>query len=124
MRSRLGSPRSDRAVGRDRWLVYSSGSWRLRLRLRGTAGGDEPTVRSWTLDLEEGAEDLPSLLERLGVRPTGPVDDAPAAGGGLLRCPLASTSGPASLTARVLEGRITSITAFDEAPDWLPEPLP
>ena len=121
VRSRLGSPRSDRSVGCDRWLVYRSDGWGLRLRLAPLAAGTRPVVRSWTLELRDGGAELRPLLERLGLRPAGAVESAPGAEGRLLRCAISSPAGEASVTAAVLAGRIASVTAFDEAPDWTPE---
>lgn len=118
MRSRLGPPATDRTIGRDRWLVYSTGGWRLRVRLSSSSSATEPVVRSWTFEPAAGGSDLTRLLSRLGIVAAGVIDGAPESAGRLLRCELADERVPASLTARLRDGSISSITAFDEAPDW------
>ncbi len=118
VRSRLGSPETDRVIGRDRWLVYSTGEWRLRLRLSPASPATEPVVRSWTFEPTAGGSDLTALLRRLGVVAEGVIDGAPGSAGRLMRCELAHERVPGSLTARLTAGSISSVTAFDEAPDW------
>ena len=121
VRSRLGSPRSDRSVGPDRWLVYRSDGWGLRLRLSPLAPRTAAVVRSWTFQLRDGGSDLRPILQRLGLRVVRAVEAAPGAEGRLLRCSVSSPNGEASVTAAVFDGRIASVTVFDEAPDWVPE---
>jgi len=118
VRLRLGSPDSDRLVGRNHWIVYSSDEWRLRLRGERPNAASASTVRSWTLDLSEGFPDLSTALETFGLHATGPIEAPAVATGSLLRCEIQGPEGPASLTARMRAGRIVGLAAFDEAPDW------
>jgi len=121
VRARLGDPESEGTIGRDTWLVYSEGNTRIRLRLSPRTADADPTLRSWTCELSGLVHDLPSVAEGLRIRLGGPVDSPPEAEGRLLRCEVVGELTKASLTATLREGRIASVTVFDEAPDWLPE---
>jgi hypothetical protein len=118
VRRRLGEPMSERAIGGERWLVYSSEYGRLRLRLSPDAAGSMPVVRSLTIDLHDGGRDLSPLLERLGLMTTGPIEPVPGSEGRLLRGEVEASGRRNSLTASLRSGQIVAITVFDEAPDW------
>lgn len=118
VRLRLGEPVSDQAIGGERWLVYASDRWRLRLRVSQDASGLVPRVRSLTLDVDDAGPDLPPLLRRFGLTATGGAEPVPGSGGRLLRGELLVRGLPASLTANIRGGVIAAITVFDEAPDW------
>jgi len=119
VRLRLGSPDSDRLVGRNHWIVYSRDEWRLRLRGGSPGVASASTIRSWTLDLTEGFPDLPAALEAFGLRATSPIEAPSVAAGGMLRCEICARQRPASLTARIAAGRVVALSAFDEPPDWI-----
>jgi len=128
VRERLGEPAVVRGVGRERWLVYALDDLSLRLRLE--TGSEAAVVRSWTVTFRPGQPSFEGACEAVGVRPS-PGDDLDgtgrrrgASGPGMIRrrLPDASTARIHSLTARTRAGRIRSLTAFDEPPDWRPGP--
>ena len=122
MRARLGTSTADRRLAHERWLVYDLGDVRLRIRLtpdRDARAGSE-RVGSWTVTFRRGGPPPREVAASLGLslqdelRPT-PEDTR------LLRCPLPDpvSGGLHSLTARLREGRLVELTAFDEPPEWL-----
>lgn len=135
LREEIGPPDRERRVGDDLWLVFERAGGTLRVRCRGPAdpgaGGDGENrpddgpggavVTSWTLSLSAGATSLREATEPLGLWPAC----APDAEAGDVTAPLVrrALEGPdgarRTLTATVRGGRITGITVFDEAPDWL-----
>jgi len=118
VRLRLGEPVSDQIIGGDRWLVYSSEKWRLRLRLAPVSVGAPPSVRSLTLDVDDGGSDRGELARGLGLALTGPAEQVPGAAGALLRGEVLANGCASSLTANLRQGAIASVTLFDEPPDW------
>lgn len=137
----LGEPAASRRAGRERWYVFEASGVRLRVRCapRGLepagegasrpggrasgegAGPDAPRVVSWTATFREGHRSLRSAASAVGLWPDcAPDARASAAGDPLIRRPLPDPGGgrPASLTAAVRNGRVVSITAFDEPPEW------
>ena len=122
VRERLGPPRVDRRLGRDRWLVVERPGVRIRIRTRAGEGGEE-RVASWSVAFSEGRHTLREAAEPLGLWPACAPDQNAASAGPLLRRPLPSPDGDAvhSLTARVRGGRIDRLAGFDEPPEWLEE---
>lgn len=120
--SRLGPPRSRRAAAQDLWLVYASGGLSLRVRFTASAPGERPRVASWTVSFERGHETLACAARAVGLWPLAePDEDAGTVRAPLIRRPLPcpATGEVYSLTATVRNGRITQVSVFDEAPDWL-----
>jgi hypothetical protein len=121
VRARLGQAAVDKSVGNGRWLVYDLRGMRLRIRLapkRGSQAGSERVV-SWTVTFLQGGPRPTDVAASLGLSlhdEFEPVPKDPC----LLRCPLSDPgSGDLhSLTARVEEGRLVELTAFDEPPEW------
>lgn len=79
-------------------------------------------MASWTASFADEHRRLATAAARLGLWPAAAPDEEPAATvSPLLRrslaAPHAGTTG--SLTATVRGGRITAISVFDEAPEWL-----
>lgn len=122
VRRSLGEPAVDRAVGRERWLVYRTEGITLRVRCRpGSGQGDGGRVASWTATFSRGRRSLREAAEALGLWPAcAPDGDAGTARGGLLLRALPSPSGDAvrSLTATVRGGLVRQLTVFDEPPEW------
>lgn len=124
VRDRLGEPTAARRVGRERWLVYERNELSLRLRLE-TLDPSRVLVRSWTATFGPGHASFEAACAAVGVTPApadAPDAGPPARDSGprLIRRPLpdAETSRVHSLTAHARAGRIRSLTAFDEPPDW------
>lgn len=124
VRGRLGEPAVARSVGLERWLVYERAGTSLRLRLA-PVQGSVPVARSWTAAFEPGHISLDAACRAVGVTPApgdAPDDDSASErpGGGMLRRPLHDSSAARihSLTAHTRGGRVRSLTAFDEPPDW------
>ncbi len=101
-------------------MVYEGGDWSLRIRLRPGAGGGLERVRSWTGSFEPGFESLSSACRALGIRPASPAPedylDEPTVQRRALPDPRSGAQH--TLTARWRGGRLRSLTAFDEPPDW------
>lgn len=127
VRDRLGEPTAATRLGPEHWLVYERGELSLRVRLE-TLDPSRVLVRSWTVTFGPGHASFEAACDAVGVTPAAadardehdagpPVD---ASGPRLIRRPLPDTAGPRvhSLTAHARAGRIRSLTAFDEAPDW------
>ncbi len=126
---RLGAPGVDRRAGGERWLVYERADLSVRVRLAAAEGGPH-VVRSWTVTFDPGRASLEIACDAVGVTPApGDASDtigphvAPG-GASLIRRPLPDGASAAtrSLTARLRAGRIHSLTAFDEPPDWRRDP--
>lgn len=112
---RFGTAEVDRALGEDRWMVFEGAGWSLRLRARPERFGAHAVVRSWTVSFDRGFESLADALAALGLPEIGTGADP-----GSLRLPLTDARGRVhSLTADERAGRVRSITAFDEPPEWL-----
>ena len=135
VRERLGSPRVDRRIGDDRWLVYERGGISVRIRCRAErrsrataapgaaparAAPPEERVASWTATLERGVPTLRGAVEPLGLWPQCAPDETVASRSGLVCRPLRSAGDgeTRSLTATVRGGLIVKVTAFDEEPEW------
>lgn len=121
VRDRLGEPAVDRRIGPERWLVYERADLTLQLRLEGGVVAAPSLVRSWTVTFATARDSLEDACDAVGVTPAaGDSLDAFPAAPGMLRRPLpdAATGRVYSLTARARAGRIRSLTAFDEPPDW------
>ncbi len=112
----------DRRAAGDRWLVYDLADARLRIRLAPDRGHhpDAERVASWTLTFYRDGPLPTEVAASLGLCLQAELEATPS-DSSLLRCPLPSgTSGDVhSLTARVANGRLTELTAFDEPPEWL-----
>lgn len=122
VRDRLGEPAVDRRVGHERWLVYERADLTIRLRLESVAAV-RALVRSWTVTFAPARDSLEDACDAVGVTPAaGDSLDALPSAAGMIRRPLpdAATGGVHSLTARARAGRVRSLTAFDEPPDWRP----
>lgn len=114
--ARFGLPAADRRAGGDRWLVFRNSAWSLRLRARPRRAGGPARVRSWTVAWPAGFDTLGDALRAIGLPGSSTVPDS-----GALRLPLPDGAGRLhSLTASRREGRIRSISGFDEPPDWEP----
>ena len=122
VRAQLGPAAVDRRAAGDRWLVYDLADARLRIRLapdRGPRPGSE-RVASWTVTFRRDGPLPTEVAASLGLCLQDELEAAPGESH-LLRCPL---PGPESgdlhsLTARVANGRLVELTAFDEPPEWL-----
>ena len=121
LRARLGNPSSERTVGGDTWLVYSIPAGRLRIRLFAARSEDVAVASSWTFEPSRPADSFDALLDMLNLSRVGPIDAPAASRGRLLRAELGGERVSASVTATVLDDRVASVTAFDEAPDWTPK---
>ncbi len=117
--ARFGPARADQRTGTDRWLVFASPEWSLRIRLRpGPQDGSDFTIRSWTLSFTSPRPIAPqgtvAVLAEIGL-PEPPSHVARDA----FRMPLAEQDGVInSLTIKVGPGGVLAVTAFDEPPDW------
>lgn len=112
--ARFGPAVADRRVGADRWLLFKSPSWTLRLRIRPCSDGGHAVVRSWTAHFAHGFDTVPSALHAMGLAPQEPSTEV-----GGLRLPLRDTAGRVhSLTASGSAGRVFAVSGFDEPPDW------
>ena len=124
LHERFGEARTVRNVSGAEWRIYELAAGSLRLRVIPAA---DPAARgrvaSWTLTLAEPADTLRLATEPLGLWPAaGPDVVAADVAQPLVRRAL-EVSGAVgraehTLTATVRYGRITQISAFDEAPDW------
>lgn len=100
----------------------------MRIRIRFIAGqGQEAEagrVASWTVTFVRDGPRPTEVGDRLGLVLRAELEPAPE-DSLLLRGPLSDpVSGKLhSLTARVLDGRLVSLTAFDEPPEWLDAPV-
>ncbi|MCG8466941.1 MAG: hypothetical protein MJB57_01835 [Gemmatimonadetes bacterium] len=122
LETRLGRPVADRTSGADRWILYEGDGWSLRLRARASREGEDARVRSWTVTFDEGFETLSQACTALGL-PAVVAEEVARGDHASLRAPLSSDARGAvcSLTALRRDGRVRSVTVFDEAPDWGPE---
>ncbi|WP_419163183.1 hypothetical protein [Candidatus Palauibacter sp.] len=113
---RFGRAIADRRVGEDRWLRFEGSDWSVRLRARSERPGAPARIRSWTVAFLHGFDTVEGAMRAAGLPP--PASRA-GAGAGPLRLPLSDGAGRLhSLTASLRDGRIRSISGFDERPDW------
>ena len=114
---RFGQPVADRRAGRDRWLVFEGPGGSLRLRARPRRPGASARIRSWTATFRHGFDTLADALRALGL-------EEPAPPPGVLRLPLRDAAGRVhSLTASTRDGRVRSVSGFDEPPEWDTPPM-
>lgn len=108
----------------DLWVVYELADARLRVRL--TYGdhsqADSPHVASWTIAFHRSGPRPEEATHTLGLSLGGDLESTPE-DPLLLRCPITDPVSGArhSLTARVRDGRLVELSAFDEPPEWLDE---
>ena len=120
--ARLGRPGKRRVVGGDTWLVYDSPELQLRLRCSGSGEVAVPSVASWTATFREGHAFLADAARAVGLWPlVAPDEEASQLPVPLVRralpCPTRRTV--YSFTAGARQGRFTTVSVFDEEPDWL-----
>lgn len=115
---RFGEPSARRSIPGEEWLVFDAPDLTLRVRC---AGPGPTRVASWTATFAAGHPTLRRATEILGLWPSaGPDQEAAACEHPLIRRPLPSSDGAVhSLTATVRADRITAISVFDEAPEWI-----
>ena len=115
----LGAPSSRRDIGTDVWLVFATSDFTLRARC--SESGDANRCVSWTAVFPDGLRLLSEAAGLVGLWPlVQPDENADEVEAPLIRRRL-SMPGRAmvhSFTAAIRNGRIVSVSAFDEAPDW------
>jgi hypothetical protein len=120
--ARLGEPGVRRVVGADSWLIFESPEMQFRIRCVPTGHDRESRVASWTATFRAGYETLAAAARAVGLWPVvAPDEVASQVIAPLVRrplpCPARSTV--YSFTASVRQGLFTSVSVFDEQPDWL-----
>lgn len=120
--ARLGKPGKRRVAGGDTWLVYESSELQLRLRCFPAGGASAPRVASWTATFRPGHATLSDAARAVGLWPMAAPDESAHE----VTVPLVRRALPCptrgmvySLTAGVRQGRFTTLSVFDEEPDWL-----
>lgn len=119
LQSLLGTPLSRREMDAEVWLVFAGDD--LTLRVRCDRSGDPARCASWTAVFPGGFRMLSEAATVVGLWPqVHPDEDASGLAEPLIRRRLdpAGRDAVHSFTATVRNGRIVSVSAFDEAPDW------
>ena len=120
--ARLGTPGTRKVIGGDTWLVYDSPELQLRIRCSRAGQDSAPRVASWTATFRAGHASLADAARAVGLWPmVAPDEQARQLPVPLVRralpCPTRRTV--YSFTAAVRQGRFTTVSVFDEEPDWL-----
>jgi len=120
--ARLGTPGKRKVVAGDTWLVYDSPELQLRLRCSSAGRASTARVASWTATFREGHASLAEAARSVGLWPiVAPDEQANQLPVPLVRraLPCPTRRAVYSFTAGVRQGRFTTVSVFDEAPDWL-----
>ena len=120
--ARLGTPGTRKVIGGDTWLVYDSPELQLRLRCSRAGRTSEPRVASWTATFRAGHASLADAARAVGLWPmVAPDEQAHQLPVPLVRraLPCPTRRAVYSFTAAVRQGRFTTVSVFDEEPDWL-----
>jgi hypothetical protein len=120
--ARLGRPGKRRVVGGDTWLMFESPEMQFRIRCSSAGHAAMPTVASWTATFRTGHASLAEAARSVGLWPAA----APDVLAREVTAPLVRRALPCpvrrrvySLTAGIRQGLFTTVSVFDEEPDWL-----